>query len=138
MCLGRACGQKAFQEWLKNKPEIITAYKAVDLRKVKGGHAVMAPVQDTVRYKKRNVRQVNGPLKNKFSPYPYYANYHLFCRRYDAERWLSLWGTNVIRCSVPKSQVTAVGNQMGLCIVTKEFSFNPTKEENAFNLKFQE
>ncbi len=132
MCLKSKWTEEKTNEWLKNKPETITAYKLVQvIRTNDGSNRIWPPIWDDKPYKKTN--RIPGNLSlipyisSQTSGEKYWAGYHLFFTKRGAEKFAIKRDVSweiVLKCSIPKKDVLAVGKQYGcMVIVTKEFTF---------------
>jgi len=147
MCLSIRWGNESTKEWLKTFPDTITAYKVV-LEKLHGwmDHKEVISVYPPIRtntgpYKKTNTissydesragRINTGSKKGKYQPF-----FHLFLSETAARTWADevsvIDGEMVVlKCEIPKDQITTVGNQFSTVrnqssaavIVTREFTF---------------
>lgn len=132
MCLNGILTQKDKKAWMKGKPEIITAYKVVRQRmeKIEKIYPIYfsasIPFEKTNKLskKKSKDRVETGfnllSVRSTYRPY-----YHLFIDRKEALRWAEGISQRVVlKCEVPKKQITVVGTQSGSeVIITKEFTF---------------
>jgi len=142
MCIRHRWRVKEKKEWLKDQPEIITAYK---IEKVKydykdcetGKGRLFPPCMfgniSGKQYKRKN--RVRKAEHRKCWTYydetckatTYYAYFHLFAEEKAAKKWIgkpmsSLY--KLIKCEVPKHLITDIGlqeQQQYLTIVTKGF-----------------
>ncbi len=139
MCLEYVWENEKKEEWLKEQPDMITAYKVVETEEVDGKERLISPYirdkrkkGDWVRppcvYKRKNRVRVTKTSKIVKSHYhdtykktSYIAYYHLLTRREDAENWTSC-NRKVVECLVPKKFITDIGCQRNfLVIITRAF-----------------
>jgi len=137
MCLSRKYTAKQKREWLKDKPEMITAYKAVEVTTIGGRKQFSPPIYDGKPYKRKNrlqkPREGNTSKKEitwcdtpKRGWTSYIAYYHLHVNRGGATRWLCLTSSSrkIIKCLIPKRLITDIGvegQEKSEVIVTKGF-----------------
>lgn len=124
MCLNIIWTNEEKKEWLKNKPNEITAYKVA----MNGLDGVSPLFQNTETFycltnkiEKGEKREfAHGWRSGKYRPY-----YHLCSTKTAAKNWQGRWsGGKIFKCKIPKKAITAIGIQRGyITIVTKEFTF---------------
>ncbi len=133
MCLDNLWTKARIKEWLKNKPEIITAYKVV---KIIEGEAYPAIYHDNGPFEKTNkedkcspsvaaahvVRKDGTELSHRWRHYP--TLYHMFLTKRGATRWNDRSDEEILKCKIPKKQIVDIGIQHDcIAIITKEFTF---------------
>lgn len=130
MCLDMRMIEKEEKEWLKSKPENITAYKVV--WEINNKIYPMYYNREEESFQKVNKLKDKGIVEgirvmtkglalSRYIPY-----YHFFELRKDAEKWGSSRGKSevILKCTIPKDQITAVGWQNdSISIIAKEFTF---------------
>jgi len=137
MCLNRRYTKRRKEEWLKNQPEMITAYKAVDVKNKDGQVKFYPIVYGYKPYKRKN--RLRKHKKNDWykrtpvcydttcqSRSSYIAYFHLYVDKESAQRWLrhSIVSRSIIKCLIPKRFVTEIGIEGAndvVVIVTKGF-----------------
>lgn len=137
MCLTYYWPEKDKNEWLKDEPDTITAYKVVI--KNRAAITVWPPFFNSLPYKKTNKIDIKttpttyasyGKTRDS-SPVSeerrYKAGYHLFVTKYGTRQFIGerrMLDAVVLKCLIPKDQVIAVGKENDcMVIVTKEFTF---------------
>ena len=144
MCIDNKLLAKDRKEWLKDQPDIITAYKVVEIKHIWGydGNRLSAFFTDRqTPFKRTNlIREVKKTTKDSKrrdatfydsyhgQPCEYIAYYHLFPTKKDAQK-LTRWNMrnnnsegHIIKCLVPKKYITDIGEQWGIkVIVTRGF-----------------
>lgn len=137
MCLSSQMTSKEKRDWLKNQPNMITAYKAVKIKfapakcSLEEGKKRMFPCYQNTSdvFKRKNklswIWKLCSILGKKISyayvagsrPYrdaplkKYTTYYHLFVFQKDAEEYGEFTGLEVIECVVPKKFITTIGMQ---------------------------
>lgn len=138
MCLSTVWSKEKTKEWLDKQPDEIKGWKVTSAyRKVGGGYELCPPCfkAKCPAYKKTNKRQRSAnKIVAPCNKAEYQPNFHLFMTRQDARDWWNMtWGYPIIKCSIPKSQITAIGTQSGhRVIVTKEFTFVPNEKQKKY------
>lgn len=133
MCLTWKYTDEEKKEWLKNKPEMITAYKRVRIRALKNQKKMfplfMFPLVEYKHFERNNLLKTIKSKKSKkykdvyCQSRCYMAYFHLFEKKSDAKSFLNRpYGTKLVKCVVPKKYITDVGLQGGTVIVTRKFS----------------
>ena len=140
MCIDYKMTKKERNSWLKNKDDVIVAYKAVKvyavhskekswerfyplfLRNTKGAYFKRNNIVRIVTDKKHRKCESTYFGTNLRST-TYVAYFHLFTYEDAAEDWADWTGGKVIECRIPKKYITDVGKQEGReVIVTRQFS----------------
>ncbi len=124
--------------YLEDKPDIITAYKVVEMEEIKGTDKYgMFPLYveiDGTQYEEYNElntieddsdKVLNTKDKETKEQITYKAYYHLFAEKRDAEDWASLYKirtVSTIECVVKKEDIKDMGELMWSdVIVAKAF-----------------
>lgn len=141
MCLSTVWPDSKTKRWLKDKPKSVVTYKVVVIKRKAGDKARVFPaVFDQNRSFKKTNRLLKREIEDEFSEkwlkwgsdfelgeeYKYQANYHLFVKKEDAERFITLPSEDIkiLKCEVLKKDITAMGEQYNsTVIVAKKFEF---------------
>jgi len=141
MCLSRKFTIKDKKKWLKNQPEIIIAYKIVEIiaNSMKSGcrneYGLYPYFFKSEPFKKINLLKEIKSKKSSKIEHTYYkskaqrnvsyiAYYHLGM---DKEKLREMFKTtnslHLIKCKVPKKYITDIGEQWNMItIVTRKFT----------------
>lgn len=143
MCLDRKWEKEHRDDWLKEQPKTITAYKAVIVKKkprffgLLGKKTILIPPYFLSNsYKKRNrlrkkIKKVRcGDVWAANSPCPtYLPYYHLYLKLEEAEetqahmQLIGCSSVTIVRCKVPKKLITEIGFETKkIVIITKGFT----------------
>lgn len=133
MCLSDLWSDARREEWLRDKPEQIQAFKVV-LVADQRAYPLFGPLPDPGFFQKTNDQTNHIPCQRTVYNYDdevydaYDTHFHMFPNREDAEAyWSTFWRDPeyiVLECRVPKEHITAMGLDSGLlAIVTKYFEF---------------
>ena len=126
MCLDLRQTKKETDKWLKTQPDIITAYKIVEKRKISDGEYKWLPIHcpgKTKEYKKKNRIRGDRPFVKPSATYrrPYKAYFHLWLKMPTSDM-RNYEGLVIIECHVPKHLITAFGVDCEIpAIVSKGF-----------------
>jgi hypothetical protein len=133
MCLTNIWSKEKQDKWLKKQRTTIRAYKVVYISG--DGHPLplyYARPNEEPFSKVNDQRNYTPSICYAYSPdeyrsIPYEAHFHLFLHKTDATEWAQytpLENCCVLRCSIPKADITEIGIQDGFTvIVTKCFKF---------------
>jgi hypothetical protein len=132
MCLESKLTKKDKANWLKDKPEEITAYKVMITRTVKGEIRLAPPFNNGI-YKRTNmVRAVTSEQSGKccytsfrgsIKSTTYMAYFHFFIDKEEAKSWAMARGQKMVECKILKKYVTEIGRQWNKDImVARKFS----------------
>ena len=134
MCLSVAWGPKQIEKWLANKPDIILAYKLVEVNSdwvparlvpMCFGGDMTFHLNNTLSFEPSSIY---AEIEGRYRP-----NFHFFETEKDAKDWgfyiESPAPTRVIKCKIHKRDVTCVGTQGGrYVIVAKAFTIIPSND----------
>lgn len=150
MCLSNAMTKRDQKKWLSKQPNKIVAYKIVSIYWQCGRWMIYPSCYKTNKAfaKGKNIKRKSSRFvlvndyMDTWGPEQYRPNFHLFKRKQDAISWwhagiteygINIGGHAVVRCLVPKKQITTVGYQdKSLVIVSKEFTFSPAKKQKKY------
>ena len=131
MCIEYRWSDKDIKNWLEQQPETITAYKLVRIKKNK----MYSPFQRNRIKENNRISKLSNRMKdrknrvdvldNEKHSYTknYQAYYHCFMDEKEANRLYRASGEHIIRCEIPKIDITDIGEQWGrVVIVSKSFS----------------
>lgn len=128
MCLKIKWTEKQLNEWLKDKPEIVIAYKVAKMREGKlyplffGKNPFEKENKLDDSYVKEMSKIETADKRSSYKPH-----YHFFADREAAKDWhVAELQEVLLKCEIPKTQITAMGIGEGrgdLTIVAKEFTF---------------
>jgi len=123
MCLRVKYTKKQKEEWLKDKPEMITAYKVIMTVRTEEGKIKFYPLifcdepykrinrLHTNKDKDKNISvRYKNPRRDETS---YIAYYHLYADKEAAQRWTCCLPTyrKIIKCLIPKNLITEIGEE---------------------------
>lgn len=133
MCLDSKYTEQEKEEWLKNQPDVITAYKVVIIEDGKISPVFHRHIDDEGFERNNLLKTVKSKKatryheENHYGP-EYIAYFHLFASKQDAIEYYDFPPSKVIECIVPKKYITDIGSQDGpedtgrTVIVTRKFS----------------
>ncbi len=140
MCLSILWSEGQKNDWLKEQPDMITAYKFVTVRREsikrwEDGKERIAPpfkmLDQNAFFKKENrVKKATGMSKMGYAvslegETTYVAYFHLFLEKKATERWKRIsFKTKTLECKIPKEFITDIGEDQGaIVIITRGFNF---------------
>jgi len=133
MCLSDLWSDARREEWLKDKPEQIQAFKVV-LVSGKRIYPLFGCLPSLAYFQKINDQTGHTPRLTTSYDHDegfyrsYEAHFHLFPNREDAENFQhTYWGHSdyvVLECRIPKEHITAMGLEcLYVAIIAKRFEF---------------
>ena len=127
MCLHHLSTPEKTRKWLKKQPDVIIAYKCVRI----GSDGKYYPIcshhgRGQERFFPRRINRIKWyrvEIRTCWGYQQFYKPYyHLFKYITPARDWADLECSRVVKCAIPKKDITAIGTQDGsFVIVTKAF-----------------
>lgn len=123
MCLEYKYTKKELKEWLKEQPEMITAYKLVTF----SNGRIYPWVQGKTPFERDNLLKKEWKWSSKKYVEvdchdKYMAYYHLLLNKESLLRYFGVF-SDVVECQIPKKYVTDMGVQWNLeTVITRGFT----------------